>query len=298
MKGRLWNLLALLCALCLILTACSSSNGDEAVTTTDPDAIATSAPEPPAPDVEPQEEAPTLATVETPQPSDPGTPVDVDVSVDTETGIDVGIDLAPEGIFAGATAALQRLESYRFTTSFLFTGQDDGDVESGSIELSGELMDAQSKHFTWKNLEDNEQFEIIQLDDNAWIYSDGDWEAVPAMVADAMAGAVLVFAPSVVWDGLFGGMEADSTYVGPESVDGVPAYHYTSMYQQWAGIWGGEVLDATGDVWIAEAGYPIRYHFSASAVDEEGNHGTVTWSMHLTDAGADIVIAPPNGAME
>ncbi len=293
MKLRVWSLLALTFALCLILTACSSSNDDQATTTPQSDPVAVSAPETPQPDAQPQEDAPTLASVETPQPSDPSSPVEVDVSIDTDTGIDVGIDIAPEGIFAGATAALQALESYRFTTSFLFTGQEDGEIESGSIELAGEIMDAQRKHFTWKNLEDGEQFEIIQLEDDAWIYSDGEWEPVPAVAAEAMAGVVLVFAPSMVWDGLFGGMEANSTYVGLETVNGVSAYHYTSTYRQWAGVWEGEVLDATGDVWIAEAGYPLRYEFAATAVDEEGNQGTVSWSMQLTDAGADIVIEPP-----
>ncbi|MBU1049997.1 hypothetical protein KKG90_08255 [Candidatus Bipolaricaulota bacterium] len=297
MKIRLWNLLALTFALCLILTACSSNSDTEQATTSthaaDLDPVATSAPEATVPAAQPQEEAPTLASVDTPPPSAPSLPVDVEVTVDSETGLDVGIDIAPQGIFAGATAALQALQSYRFTTSFLFTGQEDGTIESGSIELSGEIMDAQRKHFTWKNLEDGEQFEIIQLENEAWIFSDEEWESVPALVADAMGQAVLVFAPSAVWGGLFGGMEADSIYVGPETVDGVPAHHYTSSYRHWAGVWQGEVLDATGDVWIAEAGYPLRYDFTATAVDEDGNQGTVTWSMVLTDAGADIVIEPP-----
>jgi len=288
MKTRAWNFMILVLVLCLVLTACSSNNDAEIATITEPDSIvATDA------DATTAEETPALGAIETPDPSDVGLPVEVEVSLDTSTGIDVGIDIAPEGIFARATAALQALNSYRFTTSFLFTGQEDGEIESGSIEISGEIMGPQSKHFVWSDLEENEQFEIIQLEDEAWVYDDEEWEAVPIFVAEAMSQAVLVFAPSVVWDGLFGGLESESTYVGLETVDGIPAHHYTSTYQQWAGIWEGDVLDATGDVWIAEAGYPLRYNFTATALDEDGNQGVVTWTMRLTDAGAEIIIEPP-----
>lgn len=294
MKTRIWSLFALILVLCLVLTACSSNVDNEVAVTPDPDPVVVSRElSVPAVVAEPQEDAPTLASVESPEPGESEFPVEVDVSIDTETGLDAGIDIAPEGIFARAAAALQALDSYRFTTSFLFSGQEDGEIESGSIELSGEIRDAQNKHFVWHNLDDGDQFEIIQLGDEAWVFADEEWEAVPTLVADAMSQAVLVFAPSVVWDGLFGGIEAESTYVALETIDGVRAHHYTSTYQQWAGLWGGDVLNATGDVWIAEAGYPLRYNFTATAVDEEGNQGTVTWSMHLTDAGVDIIIAPP-----
>jgi len=293
MKTRIWSLFALILALCLVLTACSSNNDDEIATITEPEPIVVVNPEPsvPAVDAEPQEDVPTLASVESPEPSEPDFPVEV--NVDASTGIDVGVDLAPQGIFAGATAALEALDSYRFTTVFLFTGEEDGEVESGSIELSGEIMDAQHKHFVWRNLEDGEHFEIIQLEDEAWVYDDEEWEPVPLLVADAMSQAVLVFAPSVVWGGLFGSLEANSTFVGSETVDGMLAHHYTSTYQQWAGYWQGEVLDATGDVWIADAGYPIRYSFTATGVGEDGARGSISWTMELTDVGENIVIEPP-----
>lgn len=287
MKTRTWSLLALVLALCLVLAACSSNDKSDVAQTTDPaptEPATVAAADESAPD-----ETPQLGAVEQPEPSEPDVPLQVEVDVE----VDLGVNLAPEGIFAGSTAALEALESYRFTTLFLFVGEEGGEVESGSIELSGEIMDADRKHFTWRNLDDGEQFEIIQLDDQAWVYDDGEWESVPALVADAMSQAVLVFAPSVVWGGLFGGLEAQSTYVGPETVDGMLAHHYTSTYQQWAGYWQGEVLDATGDVWIADAGYPIRYNFTATGIDEDGNRGSISWTMELIDVGETIVIEPP-----
>ena len=140
MKTRTWSLFALMLALCLALAACSPSNGSDVAQTTD------ATPTEPVPveplvvaEVETPGETPALGTVEQPQPSETEPPLEVDVDVD--------INLAPEGIFAGSTAALEALESYRFTTVFLFTGTEGGEVESGSIELTGEIMDAQRKHF-------------------------------------------------------------------------------------------------------------------------------------------------------
>jgi len=283
MKTRTWSLFALMLALCLVLAACGGSDDEpDATTTTEPAATTVADADESTPD-----ETPALGTVEQPQPSEPEPPLEIDVDVDVE------INLVPEGIFAGSTAALEALESYRFTTLFMFVGEEGGEVESGSIELSGEIMDAEHKHFVWRNLDDGEHFEIIKLEDVAWVYDDGEWESVPALVADAMSQAVLVFAPSIVWGGLFGGLEANSTYVGSQTVDGMLAHHYTSTYQQWAGYWQGELLDATGDVWIANAGYPIRYNFTATGVDEDGSRGSISWTMELTDVGENIVIEPP-----
>ncbi len=232
-------------------------------------------------------EAPDLGTVTTPQPESPQPPLDVEVD------IEVGIDLGPEDIFSGAGAALDTLSSYRFATTFLFTGEEDGDKESGSIELSGAIMDNDREHFVWKNLEDGDHFELIKLESETWMYSDGEWEKVPAMVADAMSQAVLVFAPSVVWGGVFGAVESDPAYVGPETIDGILAHHYTATYQRWGGYWSGELVDATGDVWIADAGYPLRYDFSATGVDENGDRGSISWTMEITDVNQDIEITPP-----
>ena len=295
MRTRSWKLFAVMLALCLALAACTSDESSDLAGSTEsaptepvpvePLAVADADESTPAVEVETPDETPALGTVDQPQPSEPEPPLEVDVDID--------IDLAPEGIFAGSAAALEALESYRFTTLFLFMGAEGGEVESGSIELSGEIMDADRKHFIWRNLDDGEYFEIIQLEDVAWVYDDGEWNSVPALVADAMSQAVLVFAPSVVWGGLFGSLEANSTYVGSETVDGMLAHHYTSTYQQWAGQWQVELLDATGDVWIAEAGYPIRYNFTATGVDEDGDRGAISWTMELIDVGENIVIEPP-----
>jgi hypothetical protein len=273
---------ALMLWLLLIATGCSSDREVDTATSVDQGPVASSE-TPGTADASPE-----LGRVEEPQPSTP------DPSVNLDVDAEIDIDLGPRGIFADAAAALEALTSYRFTTSFVFTHEDAGEFESGSIELTGAIVDARHKHVTWKDLDEGDYFEVIQIGDEAWVLdADGEWDRVPALVADAMSQAVLVFAPSVVWGGLFGTLGEDAAYVGSEVVDGVLAHHYTSTHQQWAGYWQGELLDAAGDVWIADAGYPLRYDFTATAIDEEGNRGTVSWTMRLSAVEGGIVIEPP-----
>ena len=273
---------ALILLLCLALAACSSDTASDDTSLSDASTAAGEPEQPSAAPAEAQATAPELGAVVTPSPE-----------AAPDEGALPEATPPPMGAFAGASAALEGLSSYRFVTSFVFTGEDDGEIESGSIELSGAVMDADRKHFVWRDLGEDEEFQIIQLDDQAWLYQDGRWEAVPAMVADAMSQAVLIFAPSVVWGGLFGTLESDASFVGRETLDGIPALHYTSTYHQWAGYWEGELVDASGDVWIAEAGYPLRYDFAATGIDENGDRGSVSWTMQLSDVNADIVIEPP-----
>ena len=287
MRTRICFLLTLMLALALALAACTSNGESDAVTSADPaptdtPGVVSADDTPPDTGDAVSEATPELGSVDTPKPPAP-----------TDADVDVSVDLSPDGIFEGATAALEALDSYRFITTFLFTGEEDGDVESGSIELTGAIMDSDHKHYIWRDLEEGEQFEIIQLENQAWVYDEDGWEEVPSLVADAMSQAVLIFAPSIAWGGVFGGLDTQSSYVGLEIVDGVSAHHYTSTVQQWGGYWQGEVLDATGDVWIAEAGYPVRYDFTATGIDEDGDRGSISWTMELTDVGEDIIIVPP-----
>ncbi len=201
--------------------------------------------------------------------------------------------VGPAGAFIGAQSALEQLESYRYTTYFTFTGEEEGEIESGSIELTGVVAAPNRKHLIWHDLEADERFEVIQIEDEAWILDEEGWQDAPVMVAEAMSQAVLIYAPSVAWSGIFGELEPTATYVGQETINGVSAHHYTSTYARWGGYWAGELENASGDVWIAEAGYPVRYDFTAAGADEDGNRGTVSWRMDLTDVNADITIDPP-----
>jgi hypothetical protein len=118
------------------------------------------------------------------------------------------------------------------------------------------------------------------------------------MVAEAMSSAILVLAPAFSWEGLYSGLPSSSARVGSEPVNGIPAIHYTSTYQGWGDQFGAELVHTQGDVWIADEGYPIKYAFTASGVDEDGETGTLTWTMELLDVHGDIVIAPPEATAD
>jgi hypothetical protein len=262
-----WWLAVLVLGVVLALTACSSSN------------------ETPSP-AEPSE---------TSQVTEP-TPADETVAVDEPTAAEVEPDEAlpdPADAFGRAQSALDALESYRYTTRFLFVAEEDGEPETGSIELAGVVAGPDEKHLSWRDLEAEESFELIQIGNQAWILEEGSWEEVPTIAAEAMSAVALIYAPSVAWGGLFGELQPEASYVGRETVNGIASDHYAATYTQWGAYWEGELIDAAGDIWIAEAGYPVKYHFSATGVDEDGDRGSVTWSMELSDVNEPLTIEPP-----
>lgn len=237
------------------------------------------APDEPDSDVPEMDEAPTgeaatpIVTVDMPPADDP-------LTEDLRT------------IFEGASGALAGLESYRYTTTFVYAGVDDGEAEEGSIELRGAIA-GERQHLQWIDLSTGESFELIRIEEEAWILDEGTWQEVPAMVAEAMSNAVLVLAPAFSWEGLYSGLPSSSARVGAETVNGIPATHYTSTYQEWGTQFGAELVHTQGDVWIADEGYPVKYTFTASGVDEDGEPGTLSWTMELQDVHGDIVIEPP-----
>lgn len=200
---------------------------------------------------------------------------------------------ALDDLFAQSTSALAGLQSYRYTTVFSFTGGTDGKPESGSVEVHGAVAGPDRQQATWKDLETGEEFGMVRVGDQAWMLESGKWSPVPAMVADVVSQVVLVFAPSMSWDALAGGLGTASTYVGTETVSGIPTRHYTSTYQGWSQAWEGEVEDASGDVWIAEAGYPVRYRFAAKGTNEDGSKGSALWTMELSDVNGSVTIEAP-----
>ncbi len=211
-------------------------------------------------------------------------------------GASVSVDVivpALEGVFAQSAAALAALQSYRYTTTFSFVGEDGGKPESGSVEVRGAVAAPDRQRMTWRDLETGEEFGLLRIGERAWILDGAEWTSVPTLVADAASQAVLVYIPAMGWGHFAEGMAGTSTYVGVETENGVSARHYTSTYRGWAEFWGGEVTDAAADVWISDAGYPVRYRFAGSGIDKGGDRGSMLWTMDLTDVNAPVSIEAP-----
>lgn len=211
-------------------------------------------------------------------------------------GASVSVDVTvppPEGVFAQSAAALAALQSYRYVTTFSFVAGDKGKPESGSVEVRGAVAAPDRQRMTWKDLETGEEFGLLRVGQRAWILDGAEWTAVPTLVADAASQAILVYVPAMSWGRFAEGMGTTSAFVGVEAVGGVPSRHYASTYRGWSEFWQGEITDAVAEVWIAEAGYPVRYRFAASGVDEDGNRGSLLWTMELTDVNAPVWIDAP-----
>ena len=202
--------------------------------------------------------------------------------------------VSPERIFAGSSPALATLQSYRYTTMFSFVGEADGEPESGSVEVRGAVAGSDRQQVTWTDLGTGDTFGVLRVGDQAWMLDGEEWNDVPTAIADVMGEAILVFAPSMAWGAFAEEMETSSTYVGTETVNGIAARHYTSANPGWSEqYWDGRVEGASADVWIAEAGYPVRYRFAAKGIDEEGYTGSVLWTMDLSDVNGPITIEAP-----
>ncbi|MDD5263213.1 MAG: hypothetical protein PHU43_00035 [Candidatus Bipolaricaulis sp.] len=211
-------------------------------------------------------------------------------------GASVSIDVtvpAAEDVFARSAAALAALQSYRYVTTFSFAGEDGGKLESGSVEVRGAVAAPDRQRVTWKDLETGEQFGLLRIGERAWILDGAEWTAVPTLVADAASQAILVYVPAMSWGSFAKGMGTTSTFIGVDTLGGIQARHYASTYRGWSEFWQGEITASAVDVWIAEAGYPIRYRFAASGIDEQGNHGSLLWTMELSDVNAPVSIDAP-----
>ena len=222
LRIRSWLVILLVAGLALGLAACSSTEepapSSESSTETAADVEETEVPEV---DEMPQADVsePDVATSTTTEAAEP----------------DVAEDVMPDPLdaFSRAQDALDALESYRYTTSFVFVGEEDGETETGSIELSGAVAGPDEVHLVWHDLGVDESFEVIQIGNQAWILEGGEWSEVPILVSEAMSSVALVYAPSVTWSGLFGELQPEASYVGRESVGGVNADHFAATYTQW-----------------------------------------------------------------
>ena len=207
--------------------------------------------------------------------------------------IETPLEVPPEGLLSSSTTALAALESYRYTTRVRYKGTDSDEIDAGSVEIIGEYASPDREHVTWTDLATGEGFEIIRIGNTAWMHEDEQWMEVPQMVVEGIMQVVFLFAPLYAWEGMAGQLETASNFVGKEVINGVSTFHYSSDYAGWEARFEGDLHEASGEIWIAEAGFPMRSIFSASGIDEEGDEGSVEWRMDLTDVNQPISIESP-----
>jgi len=258
------------------------------------------------PAVAPQESETATASVSTPPaqpqeaPSQEATPPAEAAATADETepqretpAIETPLEAPPEGLLSRSTGALAALESYRYTTRVKYEGTDGDEIDAGSIEIIGEYASPDREHVIWTDLVTGEGFEIIRIGDTAWMHEDEEWMEVPQIAVESIMQVVFLFAPVYAWEGMAGELETGSNFVGKEVVNGVSTLHYSSDYTGWEERFEGDPHEASGEIWIAEEGFPVRSIFTASGIDEDGNPGSVEWRMDLTNVNQPISIEPP-----
>ncbi len=274
-----------LISLALVLVGCGSKETPAvAPQESEPSTASESTPSAPSPEARPQEATP---------PAEAAAPVD-ETELERETpAIETPLEAPPEGLLSRSTGALATLKSYRYTTHVKYEGTDGDEIDAGSIEIIGEYASPDREHVTWTDLVTGEGFEIIRIGDTAWMHEDEEWMEVPQMAVESIMQVVFLFAPVYAWEGMAGELETGSNFVGKEVVNGVSTLHYSSDYGGWEARFQGDLHEASGEIWIAEEGFPVRTIFTASSIDEDGNQGSVEWRMDLTNVNQPISIEPP-----
>lgn len=247
------------------------------------------------PAMAPQESEPSTTSESTPSAPSPEAAATADETEPQREApaIETPLEAPPEGLLSRSTGALAALESYRYTTRVEYEGTDGDEIDAGSIEIIGEYASPDREHVTWTDLATGEGFEIIRIGDTAWMYEDEEWIEVPQMAIESIMQVVFLFAPVYAWEGMAGELETGSNFVGKEVVNGVSTLHYSSDYAGWEERFEGDLHEASGEIWIAEEGFPVRSIFTASGIDEDGNQGSVEWRMDLTNVNQSISIEPP-----
>ncbi len=195
--------------------------------------------------------------------------------------------------FSGSIQALKELTSYRYTTVMKYTDTTASGTESETTTIVGEYVAPDSYHLTIQDTTEGEKNEFIKISEGLWVYDDGDWMQVPDNAASAIAQTIFGVALDFVWSTLASNLAEGTFYKGKETVNGIEALHYSSTSSYWQEMVGESYGQGQGDIWIAEEGYPVRFMFSASGTDEQGNSGSIEWTGNVTKVNSEITISPP-----
>lgn len=317
--GILLILAALAVGLALALTGCgaketTSSQAPTTVTAATETKPATTAPAPetapastttpaqqpvatetPTAQPEPIASATEQSTPELPatSPQEPATPESPVVQPEVPASETPAAEVDPSATFSKSIQVLKSLSSYRYATMMNYEGTGDSAADSGSVEVHGEYSAPDRYHMTITDSSDGTRSEFVKIGDALWIYDDGEWTKVPEMAVTAMSQSIFIFALDFVWGTLAEGLETGAHFVGNETVNGTKSLHYSSTNSDWEKSIEAGFGNAHGDIWVAEAGYPVKFVFTASGTDEEGNAGSIEWRSDVTDVNTQVTISAP-----
>jgi hypothetical protein len=287
--------------LILLLTGCGpkeSADSQEATPST-----TSNEQQPPAHSpIEPPSDRPVAANTAAPTPdanaeppSTPNSPAPDQPSVGPDFAPS---DTKPEGLdqkinFSKSVQALKSLDNYRYTTVMKYEGTDASGTESVTTTVIGEYSAPDSYRLVIIDSTEEQGAEFVKIGESLWVYDDGRWMKVSENAAASVAESIFGLALDFVWEALASSLEDKTRYIGKETINGTLSLHYSSSSSYWQSHVGQGFGDAQGDIWIAEEGYPIKFTFTASGTNEDGDHGSIQWNSNITGVNSGITIAPP-----
>jgi len=239
MTRRHWSLIALAIFLAVAIAACGSG-AKQAAPAQESEASAQATPtEATQPIAEAPTAAPAKPTAKPTQAEPAATPEDTSLTLSSR---DAGLDA---------------LTSFRLTWHAEWTSADPDKPESGTWDWVEEYTaDPQAHHLSMASPDSNDPakintFEIWQIGDTTYMKTSDDQKCLSisseGSAADMEKG---MFSPSML------GSIQNATYVGNETINGVPAKHYTYNTRGVALVGLGDI---NGETWVAiDGGYVVK----------------------------------------
>lgn len=244
--------------------------------------LALSACQPATPDVS----GPAVTAAETDQ-ADPTTAIP-EVTSEQPAIIDVTFGSGPFSLNE-PSIGLSELRSYRATLTLSFDGALDGQADQWSRTYVMLADNERSARQLTIEMAGDAPDQVFMAELNGAHYErQGDESCIASVIAEESSLA-LWWEPASFLSAVIGADEA-----GSETVNGVPAEHYT-FDQRALGL--ADFTSSTGEVWVAsDGGYVVKYVLVTEAGADyfgEGSEGALSWVYDLTDANLPAAIELP-----
>lgn len=225
--------------------------------------------------------------------SAPGTPVapgTVEPIATVERPVPPDLVFGP-GAFnmTDAAAGLSALPSYRAVLTVGFKGTKNGKPSQWSRTYTTLVnREPPARQVTVETTGDSPD-QIFLAEVNGASYERRGKNNCTASVIDPGSSLAEKWEPAGFMSGVIGAEAA-----GSETVNGVPAAHYT--FDERA-LGQSKIAKSTGEMWVAsDGGYIVKYVLTTTGTGDyfgENNAGTLTWDYELTDVGKPVSIELP-----
>jgi len=205
----------------------------------------------------------------------------------------------PEGEeepFSATTEALNQLDSFSGYVHWKGWGAGfEEEAQEVDFEIRGQRQNrpTRAEHWTWTDHKEGTSYEWIAIEaaNNMWVREGGEeWEEF-GTYSPEMLDLFSIFSYDFWASIFFEGLPEEATFVGQETVNGIPCGHYRSVDTSG---WGFTIVGTVDlNVWIAVEGeYPVK-----STTDASGTYEGETFDWHfiseISNVNQPVDISPP-----